>query len=195
MYIIMNILSGITGIYMILIFIRIMLTWFSGAQYGRPMEILSSITDVYLHWFRRFPGLRVGFLDLSPIVAMAVLSLVHNLFATLGRRGYISLGMILGMLLSSLWSAGSFILGFCIVILILRLIAYLTNRNIVSSFWGIIHAISQPILYRMNRFLFRNRLVHYRTGLLTAIGVLAALLIGMQFLVAIAISLLLRLPI
>lgn len=192
MQIIMNMLSGITGIYMILIFILIMLTWFSGAQYGRPMEILSRITDGYLRWFRRFPGLQVGFLDLSPIVAMAVLSLAHNLFATLARYGHISLGMILGMLLSSLWSAGSFILGFCIIILVLRLIAYLTNQNIVSSFWGIINTISQPILYRMNRLVFRGRLVHYRTGLLTAIGVLAALMIGMQLLVAAAVSLLLQ---
>lgn len=180
---------------MILIFIRIMLTWFSGAQYGRPMEILSSITDIYLRWFQRFPGLQVGFLDLSPIVAIAVLSLVHNLFATLARYGRISLGMILGMLLASLWSAGSFILGFCIVILVLRLIAYLTNRNIVSSFWGIINTISQPILYRINRLVFRGRLVHYRTGLLTGIGILVALMIGMKFLVAVAVSFLLQLPI
>jgi YggT family protein len=195
MYVIMNILSSITGIYMILIFIRIMLTWFSGAHYGRPMELLSRITDPYIRWFRRFSVLQVGFLDLSPIVAMAVLSLVQNLFSTLARYGRIRIGMILGMLLSSLGAAGSFIVGFCIVILVLRLIAYLTNRNIVSLFWGVINTISQPILYRMNRLLFQGRLVHYRTGLLTAIGVLAALLIGMKFLVAAAVSLLLQLPI
>jgi YggT family protein len=191
----MNTLSSIIGIYMILIFIRIMLTWFSGAQYGKPMELLSRITDPYLRWFRRFSVLQVGFLDLSPIVAMAVLSLVQTIFSTIARYGRIRLGMILGTLLSSLEAAVSFIVGFCIVILVLRLIAYLTNRNIVSLFWGVINTISQPILYRMNRLLFKGRLVHYRTGLLAAIGVLVVLMIGMKFLVAVAVSLLLQLPI
>ncbi|MDR1955384.1 MAG: YggT family protein [Treponema sp.] len=184
----MNILSGVTGLYLILIAIRIMLTWFSGAQYGRPLELLSGITDPYLRWFRRFSWLRAGFLDLSPILAMAVLSLVHNLFSILARYGRIRLGMILGMVLSSLWSAVSFILGFCIVVLVLRLIAYLTNRNIVGSFWGIIHTLSQPILYRIHRILFRGRLVHYRTGILSAIGVLVVLMLGLQFLVALGVS-------
>jgi YggT family protein len=191
----MNMLSSIIGIYWILILIRIVLTWFPGAHYGRPMELLCSITDIYLRWFRRFAWLRIGLLDLSPLAALAVLSLAQTFCATLAWYGAIRLGMILGMLLSSLWSAVSLLLGICIVILVLRFIAYVTNRNIHGSFWGIIHTISQPILYRMNRLWFRGRLVHYRTGILTAIGVLGALMIGMKFLVATVVSLLRKLPI
>ncbi|MDR2397282.1 MAG: YggT family protein, partial [Spirochaetaceae bacterium] len=73
-------------------------------------------------------------------------------------------------------------------------IAYLTNRNIVGSFWGIINTLSQPILYRMNRLLFRRRLVHYRTGLLTAIGLLAAVMIALHFLLTAAVFWVQRLP-
>ena len=190
----MNILAGFTSLYILLIFIRILLTWFSGANYGRPMEILSRITDPYLDWFRRFPGLRGGIVDLSPIVAMAVLSVANNIFTTLARFGVIHIGGITAMVLASLWSAVSFILGFFIVVLILRLIAYLTNQNIYGSFWRIIDTISQPVLYRINRFFFRRRLVNYRAVILLSIGTLLGLMIGMGFLIRLAVSLLERLP-
>ena len=36
MFYIMSILAGITSVYMILIFIRILLTWFPGADFGKP---------------------------------------------------------------------------------------------------------------------------------------------------------------
>ncbi|MDR2257638.1 MAG: YggT family protein, partial [Treponema sp.] len=71
MRIIMNLLAGLTGLYTLLIFIRIMLTWFGNVRFGRPAEILGRITDPYLDWWRRFP-LRAGFLDLSPILGLAV---------------------------------------------------------------------------------------------------------------------------
>jgi YggT family protein len=192
---IMNILANLTSLYMLLISIRILLTWFSGANYGRPLAILSSITDPYLNWFRRFPVFRVGFLDLSPIAAIAVLSVLNNVFTNLAYHGAIRLGIILAMLVSSLWSAVSFIIGFFIVVLGLRLFAFLTNRNIYGTFWRIIDTISQPILYRINRILFHRRIVHYRTRIISAIAVLAVLMAGLGFLVKqVAVPILVRLP-
>jgi YggT family protein len=162
-------------------FVRIMLTWFSGSRYGKPVELLCRITDPYLDWFRRFP-LRFGMLDLSPILALTVLSVANNVFGTLGQYGRITLGIILAMLLSALWSAVSFIIGFFIVILVLRLIAYLTSRDVYRSFWGIIDTLSQPVLYRINRIIFRDRLVNYLSSLITAILVLLVLRFGLSFL-------------
>ncbi|MDR1374902.1 MAG: YggT family protein [Treponema sp.] len=189
----MSILSGITSIYMLLIFIRMILTWFSGAYYGRAFEALRSITDPYLDWFRRFP-LRLGLFDLSPLAALAVLSLVNNIFSLLARQGRISIGVILGMILSSFWSVASFILGFLIIVLALRLIAYLAGRNVYHSFWRIVDLIAQPVLYRINRIIFRSRLVHYLTGLITALAALLALWIIGGRLAALAGRLLSSLP-
>jgi YggT family protein len=190
----MNILGGFTSLYMILIFIRIMLTWFSGARYGRPVELLYRITDPYLDWFRRFP-LRAGVLDLSPILALAVLSVANNVFMTLGRFGYITLGIILAMLLSAVWSAMAFLIVFFIIVLALRFIAYLTNQDVYRSFWAIIDTLSRPVIYRINRILFRNRLVNYLTGIISSIAVLLVLRIGLGFLVYFAIGVLRRLPV
>jgi YggT family protein len=190
---IMNVLGGITSLYMILIFIRIMLTWFTGASYGRASHLLSSVTDPYLNWFRRFSFLRVANLDLSPIAALAILSVVNNIFLTLSRYGRITLGIILSMLCSVLWSAVSFILSFFIIVLVLRLIAYLANWDVYHGFWHVIDTVSQPILYRLNRLLFGRRLIRYMTGILTSLGILLILRVGLDFLVRLVLDLLVRL--
>jgi YggT family protein len=191
---IMNVLGGITSLYMILIFIRVMLTWFPGAQYGRVAGFLNSVTDPYLDWFRRFTFLRVANMDLSPIAGIAILSVANNIFLTIARFGRITVGIILSMLLSVIWSVASFILVFFIVILALRLAAYLTNRDVYHGFWRIVDQVSAPILYRINRILFGKRLVRYMTGITASLGVLLILRIGLGFLARLGLNFLARLP-
>jgi YggT family protein len=189
----MSILGGFTSLYMILISIRIMLTWFGGARYGKPVEFLRRITDPYLDWFRRF-RLRAGVLDLSPVLALGVLSLANSVFGTLGRLGYISLGILLAMALSAVWSAAGFIIGFFILILALRFIAYLTNRDVYHSFWQIIDTLSQPVIYRINRIIFRDRPVNYQTEIIASLAALLVLRIGLGFFVRFVIGILSRFP-
>jgi YggT family protein len=180
---------------MFLIFVRILLTWFSGVHYGKPYELLCGITDPYLNWFRRFSVLKAASLDISPIAALAVLSVVNNIFITLAHYGRISLGIILALCLSALWSAVSFILGFFIVVVILRLVAYLSNRNTYSNIWRIIDILSQPVLYRISRIIFQDRLVNYLTRIITSIAVLLILRIGLGILLRMVMNLLIRLPV
>jgi YggT family protein len=190
----MNLLAGLTSLYAILVLIRIMLTWFGGAQFGRPAEILGRITDPYLDWWRRFP-LRAGFLDLSPILGMAALSLAQSIFSTIAHYGSISLGVILAIVLSGAWSVVSFFLGFFILILGLRLVAYLSNRNVYRNFWRIIDSIAQPVLYRISRIIFGNRLVNYRTGMIVSLVILLVLMVGGRIAVNLIGGLLIRLPV
>jgi YggT family protein len=192
---IMNVLATITSLYMILIFVRIVFTWFSGANYGKPLEVLSRVTDPYLYWFRRFPVLKVGFLDLSPIVAMSVLSLMNQVFVTLSRYGQIRLGIILAMIVSALWAAASFLLGFITLVLLLRLVAYFTRQDVYyNQFWRIVDTISKPVLYRIKRILFGPRIVNYRNGLIVSILTLVALMMGLRFLIGFSLPLLEQLP-
>jgi YggT family protein len=190
----MELLAGVTGIYMAVIFIRVMLTWFSGVRYGQPMAILSRITDPYLDWFRRFSVFRVGAFDLSPIAAMAVLSVAYNVFSILARSGRVTIGLIAGMLILSLWSAVSFFLGFLIIALIVRLIAYLLNMKDSGRFLQVLDAISKPVLYRITRLFFPGRLVHYKVAILAALGLLLAAMIIGGFLVNLAVNIFYKFP-
>ncbi|MDR2747266.1 MAG: YggT family protein [Treponema sp.] len=189
-----NLIGGLAGLYMLLIFIRVMLSWFNISSLGRPAELLGQITDPYLDWWRRFPILRTGFLDLSPIAAMAALSLVQTACGITASYGRISLGILLAIVLQAVWSVLSFVLVFFIIVFLLRLIAYLSNRNIYSAFWKIVDSISQPVLYRITRIFYRRRLINYLAGILLSIGVLTALEIGGYFLTALLTGIFQRLP-
>lgn len=179
--VVMGLLATLASLYSLLIVIRIILTWFGNAQYGRPMELLARITDPYLNWWRDKFNLRAGFLDLSPIAAMTALSIIQSVCSTMASQGRISLGIILAVILSAAWSAVSFVLGFCLIVLLLRLVGYLSNGNMYSPFWRVIDSISRPILYRVNRIIFGRRIVRYLTGILAAIAVLAVLWIVLRF--------------
>jgi YggT family protein len=73
-----NTLANFLNIYMLLIFVRILLSWFQTAEWAAQiMSFLSPITDPYLNLFRSFiPPL--GGLDLSPIVGILLLQFVGD---------------------------------------------------------------------------------------------------------------------
>jgi YggT family protein len=168
----MGLLAFLAGLYSLLIFIRILLTWFRNTHYSRPIQILSFITDPYLDWWRKRFTLRAGSFDLSPVAALAVLSIVQTVCSTISNYGRISLGIILVICLSVLWSVVSFIIGFFFFILVLRLIAYMSNSNMYSPFWMVIESISRPFLYRINRIIFGRRIVRFLTSILVSLATL-----------------------
>jgi YggT family protein len=76
-------------VYAVLIFIRILLSWFR-LPYSRPLnifrEFVTSVTDPYLNLWRRFlPLVRVGpgAIDLSPMVGTIVLLFVAGIVSNL----------------------------------------------------------------------------------------------------------------
>ncbi len=195
MQILMRILSSLTTVYIILIFIRLILSWFDHAVPGRSMSLLYRITDPYLGWFRRFSFLQTEFMDFSPIIALAVLALINNVFLMLAIYGRISIGIILSLLVTSLWSAVAFVLSFFIIMLLIRYIASLLGSNSVHPFWRAIDILCKPILYRVNHLVYRNRMVTYQRGIITTLLVLVAIRVAGGILINYISGLLIRLPI
>jgi len=79
-------------VYLVLIFIRIILSWIPRIPYNRVLQafltFVSDVTDPYLNLFRRIlPPVRMGpgALDLSPIVATFVLIIVSSIVSNLIR--------------------------------------------------------------------------------------------------------------
>jgi YggT family protein len=75
-------------VYLILIFIRILMSWIPRMPYNRYLaaflKFVTDVTDPYLNLFRRIlPPVRMGGagLDLSPIVATFVLIIVGEIVA------------------------------------------------------------------------------------------------------------------
>ncbi|PSP17126.1 MAG: hypothetical protein BRC58_06830 [Cyanobacteria bacterium QS_8_64_29] len=75
-------LANFLNIYLLLILVRIVLSWFQTAGWAQQgMAYLSPVTDPYLNIFRSFiPPL--GGLDLSPIVGIILLQIVASILQT-----------------------------------------------------------------------------------------------------------------
>ena len=65
-------------IYMVLLIIRILLSWFPNVDWSRaPFSVLSQLTDPYLNLFRSIVP-TLGGIDFSPILAFLLLNLVSQ---------------------------------------------------------------------------------------------------------------------
>jgi YggT family protein len=191
----LNLLAAILSIYSILILIRILVSWFSGRDYySGPVELLGRITDPYLNWWRNVLNLHIGFMDFSPIVAIAVLSMLRSIIYSISTYEQITIGIILAIVLASAWSIVSFILGFFIIVLIIRIFAYLTNRDTFSPFWRVVDSISQPILYKTNRIFFRRKIPSYMRGIIVSTLALALIWVLGGYIMPIFAKLLAGLP-
>jgi YggT family protein len=199
MRLIINILASAVSLYSILIFVRIIISWFVRTEFDRtedskPVEILSRITDPYLDWWRKTLNLRLGFLDISPLAGIAALSVLRSILYAISRYEKISIGSVLALILLSTWSIVSFILGFCIIVLILRIFAFVTNRDIYTPFWRLVESITQPLLYKTNRLIFGDKIESYLKGIIISTLILIAIWIAGGFITPLLANLLFKLP-
>jgi len=86
--------QGLVFVYIVLIFIRVLLTWIPRMPYNRPLRavvgFIEDVTDPYLNMFRRvIPPLGGGGFarDLSPMLAMILLYAVGAIVVGVIRGG------------------------------------------------------------------------------------------------------------
>lgn len=81
-------------IFLIMIFVRCLLTWFPNLNWNNPiLNALRSAVDLYLDLFRKFIP-PVGSFDLSPIVASFILIIIRNAIVFGAIYLFAALGMI-----------------------------------------------------------------------------------------------------
>nr|YP_009420230.1 putative plastid protein 19 [Cryptomonas curvata]ASO75718.1 putative plastid protein 19 [Cryptomonas curvata] len=75
---------GFLQIYLILLLIRVSLTWFPNVNwYGQPFYSLSRLTDPYLRMFRGIVPPLVG-IDISPILGFILLQCIMQIASNIG---------------------------------------------------------------------------------------------------------------
>jgi YggT family protein len=188
-------LNAAVIIYVFLCAARVLMSWVPRLDAGRGGEILARITDPYLNWFRRFRIFSSGSFDFSPIAALSFLAVLNQLLGTLAFAGSLSLGLVLGLLVGAAWSAVAFIISFFAVCALARMIAYAARWNSLHPLWMVVDSMLNPVLYRINRLVYRGRIVNYMQGLITGFLVLLLLRVGGGALIGLIISSLERLPI
>jgi len=178
MDLVLRIVSGVLSSYMLLLFIRIIITWFSGSDFGRPYEILTSITDPYLNYFKQFSFLKFGMMDFSSIAGILLLVIIMNVLNTISRSGSITFGLILAIITGSIWSAVNFLITFFIMLVIIRLITGMLNATRQSSLMTTIETIISPVTNFVYYKIFKNNNITYTTCLAASGAILLVLLIS-----------------
>jgi YggT family protein len=87
-----NYVNTLVIVYVILIFIRVLMSWLPRVPYSRPLDIfltfVRDVVDPFLNLFRRvIPLAKVGpaAIDLSPMIATIVLLVLGGVVANLIR--------------------------------------------------------------------------------------------------------------
>jgi YggT family protein len=174
---IMRFVSTLISIYMLIIFVRIVLSWFSGGYYGRVMDWLRAITDPYLNIFRGSRWTQIGRMDFSPVVAIIALGIVSNLASRIAFAGTISFGIVVAMTLQALASAISFFIILFLVLAGIRLIYTFFNVDMTSRFWYALDEILRPLTARLTDRIARGREMTYKQELMIFGVILIAVLI------------------
>jgi YggT family protein len=129
--IVLKAINAVLLVFLLLLSLRIVLSWFRASLYGRPWQLLERVTEPYLGLFRRVSFLRQGLFDFSPIVAILLVVVALDLVNELLFYGQITLGFILASLVGAVWSGASFLLLLFAVVALVRLAGFWlrTARN------------------------------------------------------------------
>jgi YggT family protein len=175
----MSFVTLLLSIYSLVVLFRIIITWVRGANLGRAEEIIGSIVDPYLNWFRRFTFLRIGAIDLSVIAAIITLSIVTGITAELAITARISIGIILSIIILRVLGAALFFLTIFLILSVIRLLGIFFQANTANRFWIVIDQIVQPMVHAVVYRIVKDRALSYRNALIIfSVLLLAVVIIG-----------------
>jgi YggT family protein len=162
---IFRLLSSLISIYTLLCIVRIVLTWIPDLNYSAFGQFLSKICDPYLNIFRRIRLLQIGAVDLSPILAIGILSIASSFIGQIIAFGKFSIGILLASVIQVCWTAISSILTIYNILLLIRLIVALLKKDYSSSLWSNLDRIIYPVQSRVTSIIFKNKIVSNKMGL------------------------------
>ncbi len=119
----MKILSGLLMIYFLLILLRVFLSWIPNISPGsnKIKTLINRFTDPYMNRFMRISWLRFGVFDFSPVLGLALLSLLLYLTQRLSTGGMPSAGELIILAIQLIWGLAAFLATLIGILMLIRL--------------------------------------------------------------------------
>ena len=153
-----QLLSAFIRIYMLLLTLRIFLSWFRLPD-NSFTGILGRLTDPILNTFKRVCPLQIGFFDLSPLIPLLLFSLCDSMVTTLLINGRsFSLGYIVEIIL---YIVQFFINIFSFIIALSAIILLIVDIFMPHSFMPIV-TMMKSFLAPVIRWLQRHIWIKHR---------------------------------
>ncbi len=166
-------LAAIISLYSLLIWVRILLTWIRlpGQKVDNPLShYLGKIVDPYLNLFKGISTFRRSHVDLTPLIALAALSVLQSILRLFGSFGKITLGMVLALMLSTLWSfLLSPILWLVMAMLGVRLFFCYKRGPNTMAYIKMIDSLIGGILNWVQRLIYKDKSINDRQLVLTSL--------------------------
>lgn len=159
--------ASVVSLYSTLCFIRIIITWFPRINYSSFGRILSNLCDPYLDLFTKLP-LRVGMLDLTPILSLGILTVVSSILNNIAFSGVICFSDILSFVVSMLWSIFSSFATILLVVLVVRYIVsiFFKSSNNYDSPWQMVDNAIRGLVFNICKPFTHNRPISYQSALI-----------------------------
>lgn len=186
-----NLLASLLSLYSLLIWIRIILSWLKTGTENPLASYLGKIVDPYLSWFKGIRSLVRPRFDLTPLVALAVLSVIQSLLRLFGSYGTITVTMVIALLLQTLYSYIVHpILFFFFILLVVRLY-FCYKRSIHSiTYIALLDSLVGGLLDWTHRTFYARQTVNDRKLVISSLIVLIIAWIGSSLLLRLLLSLL-----
>lgn len=169
---VLRVLNGLLIVYLMILSIRIILTWFKGSFQGKAGELLKQATDPYLEIFSRITFLKQGMFDFTPLAGILVLVVALDLVNVLLVYERITIGLLLASIISALWGGLSFILLLFLVLGVVQIVSARFSRNSESPLLRMIKLMFQPIIDLVARLLRPRRELSYNQYLYITLGLI-----------------------
>ncbi|MEE0999790.1 MAG: YggT family protein, partial [Treponemataceae bacterium] len=122
-------------------------------------QFLSKLCDPYLNIFRRIRLLQIGAVDLSPILAIGILSIASSFIGQIIAFGRFSIGILLASVIQVCWTAISSILTIYNILILIRLIVALLKKDYSSNIWQTLDRIIYPVQNKITNLIFKNKII------------------------------------
>ncbi|MEA4859537.1 hypothetical protein SDC9_68827 [bioreactor metagenome] len=177
-----SILASLLSFYSLLIWLRIVLTWIRvpGQTQENPLAYyLGKIVDPYLSWFKGISSLRRSRFDLTPLVALAALSVVQSMLRLYGSYGSLTVGMVFALVLQTLWSyLVSPIFWFVIIMLGIRLVFCYRRSPQSIGYITMLDSMIGGVLNWVQNLIYPKKAINDRQLVITSLIFFIALYIG-----------------
>ena len=172
----LEVLAFIFSLYTMLIVVDIILKWIYTGPKGRGTRMISQLTDPFLNFFRRLRISRIGYIDLSPLLAVLTLSIINQILGRVRELGSITFWAVIAIIISSIWNVIMTLLFAVLVVAIIRYLFLMFTTNKMNSFANACDAFFIPLSSRIASVFIKNSTSSYQINLIISIIVVTVIL-------------------
>lgn len=180
--VLLNFAAKLIGLYSMLIWVRIILSWIRSPQLqsNEVYIFLCRITDPFLNIFK--PKNFVGRIDFSPLFALMILNTVKTVLEMIYTYNKITLWLVLAVLINNLWG---YIFRYIFLIVIIMLVVRIfisKSTTAQSQMWlNVIDRNLNAPVGLVFRLFYSNKQVSDQTLVITSLVFYGAIYIGLKY--------------